>query len=359
MSVFGLIFMLLLFVGSWSHFRSNLDIYLPVNSQGVSMPYKEWDLDSWADFNLLAESKGFETFTVTRVLPANLITNGTFQGSTYSPWTLDGGTLENVVYADNGVSFDISSTNEYLLQLVLSSNTIDRYLYLSGTFTGYGYVRLSYGVLNINCITPYAWQFLSGIDHTTNANLIVSFRPYTGTGNIGLKNVKVYDVSALKLAGLFGGMSDSTIKTILDDYAVNGLSDSNDQFFYTGFDSFAQAEVVLDHYGFNYGTGEVVDLTDPRLSILDLDLAADGLVLDSDYLYTDFFFINYVDQFNLGNPVVSGLDGVLAQISSLASWLSPDGEDFDENGCRDDNNYGPLWGIGIYCWIIGGNTGGE
>src|SRR5690606_2893359 len=85
-------------------------------------------------------------------------------------------------------------------------------------------------------------------------------------GHWSIDNVKAYNVSALKTAGLFGGMSDAQIKTVLDDYTQNGLTSDNVGYFFDGpaaWDSLSIADKneILSYYGTGYTGGTVIDFT--------------------------------------------------------------------------------------------------
>jgi len=208
--------------------------------------------------------------TFTEVLPTNLITNGDFSVDSNADGLADGYTLQ---YADtpsilnNVQTIQSDGTNARVRlitpNLVVVSTSV---YYVSQTTvvpSGY-YSRL-------------APNFTSGSTDVLNGGFSSGLytSAYSGNINMYLGSVKdpscltaqndgditsvsnpiCFNITSLKTAGLFGGMSDADIKTVLDDYAQNGLTASNIGYFYTSslplWDSYTIQEkcAVLSAYG--------------------------------------------------------------------------------------------------------------
>lgn len=260
--------------------------YLPYYSFGDSY----YDIENIADSSNvsyatlvtnMSVSSAVPTYALTRILPTNMISNPGFTDTTPANGLGDGWFL---IYSDTP---SISSGYQYFQ----SDGTNARSRIQDPGFTVVSGSKYFISA-NIQVPTGYyariAPNFSSGSTDVLNGGYVSgvytsvvsqsissyfgSIRDLSGTtaqndGDItGVKNAKVYNISSLISSGLFVGMSDNAIKTVLDDYAVNGLTASNMGYFFDGpaaWDSLSISDknLILSYYGTAYAGGDVIDFS--------------------------------------------------------------------------------------------------
>lgn len=264
------------------------DDYLPYYSFGDSYYTISNRADpsvlSYADLTTAMSNQfAFPTYTLTRVLPTNLITNGDFSVDSNSDgladnWTVINSAIPTIVNGFQRATVNVLSQNLSINQTVSALTNGNQFYVIaswnkSADMTGGQYLEMTGATTqtilvntNANWDTTFSHLFTSSSNNT-----VIRFYSYLSTQfPIGvwmeIDNVYMYNISSLKTAGLFGGMSDAQIKTVLDDYAVNGLTASNIGYFFDGpaaWDSLSIADknTILSYYGTGYTGGTVIDFT--------------------------------------------------------------------------------------------------
>jgi len=226
---------------------------------------------SYEDLLTEVEANGVSTYALTRVLPTNLITNGDFN-SDLSGWSLLG---VSPVW-DNGKVKMFNTVTSALSQA--ESISSDQKIFASYDYQVSRFVAGNMGLqlrysgtidLNFLCPSSIGTGFYSSIQTTLNNDTDI-WLGNTNSANADtyFDNIKVYNVSSLISSGLFTGLSDSAIKIILDDYAVNGLTSSNVGYFFDGPSTWDNLSIsaknnILSYYNISTQTApEVIDFTD-------------------------------------------------------------------------------------------------